>query len=202
MIGLQRPAWRQWAGVGYKPGRYYPFGAVPVTSTGAVNAADRLLLHPAEIMAPVTIDRLFLRVITAGAGSSVKMGLWRADGAGRPTGAPLAAVNAAQSTAVAGVVEAAVSPVRLEPGLYFAGSKFTGTLPTCTSVPGTSMLVAWWCGADTAANAIQNGGTNQMSGVYVANAFAGDMPDLTGASFTELTGASQGLPVLGFRVVP
>lgn len=182
----------------YVAGRYYTLGDGNHVSSVAVAAANRLMLYYADIPRPLNIASMFTRVITGQAGGAFKTGIWR-DLNGRPTGAPIAADNAGQASTSASTPVIPLT-ASLAPGRYWFGTKHTAssTLPTFIAWHGSYIGFASNVGAPTANEAMSNGATNQPTCVYVADTYANNMPDLTGASFT--VGAAQGCPVLGVLV--
>lgn len=181
---------------GYVAGRYYTLGDGNIIAT-AVAAADRLMLYCFDVFAPLDIASLFARCTTLGTGSAMKAGIW-ADLNGRPTGAPIMADNTGAATTATGIIPLAASGL-LPVGRYWAGAKFTGTLPAMLAYHGSEVRFASMVGAATAAEALNNGATNQATTVYVASTYADPMPDLTSASFTVNT-VAQGVPVIGALV--
>lgn len=175
---------------GYLTSRYYPTWEGAVTNA-AVAAADILLLYPFRVAHTVTVKTLFCRVITGGAGSAVKMGLWANSAvSNRPLGAPLTADNTGQATTGSGTnPEADVADVTLTPGWYWAGSKFTGTLPTMWACQGNNPFTMAVMGSANVSALIQ-------TGLSIASPYGDDMPTLSeGASFSMSTVA---MPLLGF----
>lgn len=181
----------------YVAGRYYTLGDGNHIASAAVAAASRLMLYCADILRPLNIASMFARVITGQAGGAFKTGIWR-DLNGRPRGAPVAADNVGQASTGASTPVIPLTAT-LAPGRYWFGTKHTATstLPTFIAWHGSFIQFASYVGAPTANEAMGNGATNQPTCVYVADTYANDMPDLTGASFTM--GATQGCPVLGAR---
>lgn len=175
---------------GYLTGRYYPTwdGAV---GSGAVAAADLLYLYPFRVTHTVTVKTLVCRVITGGAGSSVKMGIWaNSPTSNRPVGAPLTGDNTGQSTSSSGTnPEANVADVTLAPGWYWAGSKFTGSMPTMWVAQANNPRTMALMGSTSIAALIQ-------TGLSVSSTYSSDLPTLAeGATFTMSTAV---MPLIGF----
>ncbi len=184
---------------GYVPGRFYSIWDGNVGATGAIGAVDTIYLYPFFIAEDVQISSLFLRVVTAGAGSSAKAGIW-SNRNGKPTGTPIVVDNAGVSTATTGMKAFSITATTLRRGWYWVGVKFTGTLPVCTNIVGTSALMSSRVGGSSDANSVNNGATNQISGQSFTDAYANNMPDLTSSSLTDVSIASAGIPVFGFGV--
>lgn len=185
---------------GYVSGLNYAAFDGMASATGVVGGVDNLYLYPFYIADNISVDQLFLRVVTTAAGSA-KAGVWLSH-RGRPVGSPLVADNTGISVNTSGIRQFAITTTRLARGWYWWGTKFTGSLPVCLNIPGTAMLTSSRIGLPTPDNALLNGATNQSSGLVVADAYANPLPNLNGASFNPVTGASAGIPVLGFRVAP
>jgi len=184
---------------GYVSGRFYPAWDGNIGATGAIGAVDTIYLYPFFVAEDVQITSLFIRVVTAGAGSSAKAGIWMNKN-GRPTGTPVVVDNTGVTTAATGYPTFSITPTVLRKGWYWIGIKFTGTLPVCTNIVGTSLLMSSRTGGSSNANALSNGATNQTSGQSFADAYANNMPDLTSATLTDVVGAAAGIPVLGYSV--
>jgi hypothetical protein len=184
---------------GYVPGRHYVMYDGNIGATGTVGAVDTIYLYPFYLVENVRLSSLFIRVVTGGSGSSAKAGIW-VNKNGRPTGTPIVVDNTGVSTAAAGHITFNVTPTILQKGWYWVGTKFTGTLPVCTNIVGTSLLMSFRIGGSTMAGALANGATNQISGQSIADAYVNNMPDLTGSTLVDVVGASAGIPVLGFSV--
>lgn len=184
---------------GYVSGRFYPAWDGNIGATGAIGAVDTIYLYPFYVAEDIQITALFMRVVTAGAGSSAKAGIWMNKN-GRPTGTPVVVDNTGVSTAATGYPTFTFTPTVLRKGWYWVGTKFTGTLPVCTNIVGTSLLMSSRIGGTSNANAVSNGATNQASGQSFADAYANNMPDLTSATLVDVVGAAAGIPVLGFSV--
>lgn len=180
---------------GYKAGTYSTFVWAINTAT-AVAAVDTLYLYPFILSKPITFASGHMRVVTGGAGSSTKVGIW-ANGTGatnRPVGAPLFADNTGVATATSST--SIVIPIAgtLPPGFYWVGSKFTGTLPVLVSVGANQLFFSYLMGATVVASPAMS-----IVGVAIAAVYASDLPTLAeGASFSAF--ALAGIPVLGLTV--
>lgn len=177
---------------GFVAGLHYPLSQNS-TQTAAVAAADTLYLFPFLLPSSVTITALFGRVTTGGAGSSMKLAIW-ASRSGRPSGLPVIANNAGISTAAAGMASASVSAT-LNPGWYWAGTKFTGTLPAMTMILGSSQM-AWLSGTPSQGTTMPA----TVSGISTPDAYANDISakNMTGATFTTVV--STIVPALGMSL--
>jgi hypothetical protein len=178
---------------------YYPLGGYPVAATSAVGAADTLYLYPAALPWHATIALLYTRTVTGGAGSSGKVGLWRANATGMPTGLPVIAGNtgAASSSNNSTQVWTPAAVVRLDPWLYWVGTVWTGTMPTLRHLAGADTTLAEMVGAATSLQAFND----PVVGFSIAQTFANDIAalDLTGASLTPVI-STAGIPIVGYEV--
>ena len=173
---------------GYLAGRQYiilPFGP----SNAAPNAADVIYFAPFILDKPITFTGGRMRVVTGGAASSVKGAVWaNSTVSNRPLGAPLFTDNTGIATATsATTVALAFGAGTLNPGIYWFGSKFTGTLPTMLATAATIPLLSYLAGTTDMAN----------SSMSFADAYANAMPTLSeGAGFTF---AALATPVMAFQ---
>lgn len=163
------------------------YGAVATGS--AVPAVDTIYFYPWPVFAPITIASGYLRVVTGGAGSSAKCGIWaNSTVSGRPLGAPLTADNTGVATTSSSANANLVLSVTLPVGLYWIGTKFTGTLPTCVSVSNSTPITFFY--VPFAAS----GGINNFA-ISFADAYGNNMPTLAeGATFSAV--GVPGTPVL------
>jgi hypothetical protein len=177
----------------YVSGKYYSTWA-NVTGAAAVPAVDVVYFYPFQVFAPVTMKSLHARVVTAGAGSAVKVGIWaNSTVSNLPLGAPIVADNTGQATTSSNSnTTSNIADTLFPPGWYWAGTKFTGTLPTMVSIPTASNFMAATMGVSSIA-------ALAVCGVSIADAYANDMPTLSeGAAFTVV--AVAGAPVISFLV--
>lgn len=192
------------SGPSYVDGRYYPCCEC-LGAAAAVAAVDTIYLYPFMLREAIKIQRLGVRVGTGGAGSAVKSGIWRSSptgsGAqvGRPYGAPVIVDNTGQSTATTSTdAFFVVSPSYwLPPGVYWAGSKYSATLPSvaCVALQANGNRIADYIGA-AAASTISTGNLRALS--FGPDAFANNMPTFaSNASFAEV--ASGNVPGLIFQ---
>lgn len=166
-----------------------------LSSSAAPAAIDTIYLFPFMLDFALSPVSLIVRVGTGGAGSSVKAGIWANNATTmRPTGVPLLANNTGAATTSSNAsATLSVSGARLSAGVvYWAGSKYTGTLPTVVGVFLNDITTAVLCGLALASTA--GGSTMGFSApdTYSNNITA---TDLTGATFTAVTGTT-GIPLL------
>lgn len=178
---------------GYISGNYYnTWPHRMVTAGAAVAAIDIIYFYPFNVQFPITVKTLVIRVVALGAGSSLKSAIW-ADSpvSHRPLGAPLIVDNTGQTTQANNTnVEADTTDTALGPGWYWAGSKFTGTLPTVITTDTSEGHDFYYHGGTIAAIA--------RTGLSFADTYSNNMPTLAeGASFTEVT---TGACVLALKV--
>jgi hypothetical protein len=176
---------------GYVSGRWYPItdGA---TSNAAVAAINTIYLVPFQIQSPITFTSMLMRVITGGAGSSAKSAIWANSAVSmRPLNVPLLADNAGVATTSSSVNVTLALAGTLNPGFYWFGSKFTGTLPSvqCVGASGVAPVHHWgWMGVAAAAATFPT----LCFGLSSADTYSNDIAATSfseGASFTVVTSA-------------
>jgi hypothetical protein len=138
-------------------------------------AAGRLTIYPALVTEPDPVVSLFVDTTTGGAGSSVKIGIWRNDPAvGWPIGFPLIAVNTPIDTSAVETDNVAVTATTLPVGQWvWVLSNWTGTAPTVRRAgPCTGIVASASIGGSPAS-------------FFSAEAFATDIStlDLTGRAW-------------------
>jgi hypothetical protein len=107
----------------------------------------------------------------------------------RPLGAPVVVDNTGVATTSSGVDVTLAATGTLNPGIYWAGSKFTGTLPQTNSIAANNTWLTFIAGGATGGSTLQNA-------YSFADAYANNMPTFAeGATFTALSGAS-GAPLI------
>jgi hypothetical protein len=128
------------AGTGGQTGQFlgtWPGGQ----AAAAFNAIDKWFLYPWVNVAPVNFTAGNLCVTAGGAGSSVKTAIWaNSTISNRPIGPPLFVDNTGVATTANASVTVAIGPGSLPPGLYWIGTKCTGTPPTVISGNNSSFL--------------------------------------------------------------
>ncbi len=180
-------------------GKDYPLFRGTVGASGAVLATNTLYGYIAALPIPVAVSALFGGVQTGGAGSSMKAGIWRVSPVtGRPFGTPIASNNTGVATTGTGAASLAVTAT-LPAGLLFCGSVFTGTLPVMFNVAGSQTESVLEIGADTQATAIAQTVTGGLSTPFTYTGDIGAL-NLTGATWTDVTGNPTRVPILGFTV--
>lgn len=176
---------------GYVSGR--PYSTFPgYSAAAAVGAADTVYLYGFPVFHPVTIASLQMRIVTSGAGSSVKMGVWaNSPVSNRPLGAPLIADNTGVATTSNNTTASAdVTDTPLQPGWYWVGSKFTGTLPQPVCITSGSLWHAFQMGNAGAALVVM--------GLSSSDTYSNNLPTFAeGASFSSVIGT---VPIVGFTV--
>jgi hypothetical protein len=179
---------------GYLASKFYStFRGIHNTGT-AMAAADTLYVYPFLVRAKLVVATLNIRVVTGGASSHLKMGLWAnkyssGSGQGRPFGAPLAAVNTGQDSSSTPTNVSAAASCTLHPGIYWAGAKCDGTGPQCVSISSTSYEIEELAGRGTF------NGSTALTGLSVAATFSSNMPTFAGSeSWTDVVG--NGIPII------
>jgi hypothetical protein len=128
-----------------------------------------------------------VRVITGGAGSAIKVGIWANDtslgaNGNKPSGACLIADNTGVATTANNTTVIPAFGGTLMPGFYWMGIKATGTLPTVYCVNESEF--GWLMGGDGGLSALTN------IGYSIADTYSNNMPTLAaGAAFTDVTTA-------------
>lgn len=188
---------------GFVTGRFYSTYGGTISVTAAIPGADTLYLYPWTLKQRVTVTSLFVRCIGAGAGSSVKAALWANGSGGRPVGTPLLGSDTPLDTSTSGIKSTAIASVTLNPGIYWLGSKASGTMPTLVSIQGTQLQLSATLGAASPGVALNTASTNQVTAISVPDAYANNImaANLTGATFSDVVGgSSSGVPVIGVGV--
>lgn len=176
---------------GYLTGRYYSTVPNQIGSAAAPNAVDTLYLYPFAVFAPVAITSLVLRTGTGGAGSSVKTGIWANNPAtNKPSGAPLIVDNTGAATTSSNTNVSISASGSLQPGFYWMGAKFTGTLPTVSCIQAANQYMSYLMGFDTSGLLIANA-------ISMSDTFSNNMPTIaTNQSFTVV--GVGGVPAIAF----
>lgn len=176
---------------GYVSGRWYPLTNT-ATSNAAVAATNTLYLFPFQVDASVTFTSMLMRVITGGAGSSAKSAIWaNSPTSARPVGVPLYSDNTGVATTSSSVNVTLAVAGTLNPGFYWFGSKFTGTLPSvqCIGASGVAPVEQWaWMGVAAAAATFPT----LCFGLSSADTYSNDIAATSfaeGASFTVVASA-------------
>lgn len=177
---------------GYIAGQTYILPETMAAAT-AITAVDTIYLWmwmPGARVVPVSLGT---RIATGGAGSAMKVAVWRNNPATmRPTGTPLAANNTgAATTASNTTVLLAISGFTAAVGVpVWCGAKFTGTLPSPLQPGAQGDGARLWGGA------IGNNAAGTAIGLTAPDAYANDIAatDLTGAVFTVAT-STIGVPL-------
>jgi hypothetical protein len=160
-----------------------------LSSGTAIPAADSLRLTPVfDIVRAIQLISLSIQVQVGGAGSSAKIALWRNDPlTARPVGTPVFGSNTPLDTTVTALRTVAGS-VAAEPGVYWFGSVYTGTMPAVWADNGNT----------TFRGIIHLGGpvSSNAGGFAVAQTFTDDIMarNLTGVSLTAVATVS---PICG-----
>ncbi|MCG6204209.1 hypothetical protein LPW26_06150 [Rhodopseudomonas sp. HC1] len=167
-------------------GRLYATRTGTVISTVAIPGADTIYLYPFYVDHARKVTSGSGRVVTGGAGSSIKAAVWRNSAlSNRPLGSPVLVDNAGASTATNNSNAVLAFFGFLPTGWYWMGVKCTGAPPTMLSIPSADQFMAAFMGAASlAANALS-----------VASTYNNAMPAFAeGAAFTEFVG--NGAPII------
>lgn len=166
---------------GYLAGRTYSTFPVTITQGTAPAAIDTIYLYPFWIYSTVTLTGGFIRVVTGGAASSVKSAIYaNSPVSNRPLGAPLMVDNTGQATTGNNTSVTLPFTGTLTPGLYWFGSKYTGTLPTVYSISTQTGWFLYYAGA---------AGTQATTdGLAFADTYSNNMPTFAEAASFSLSG--------------
>lgn len=190
----------------YISGRWYEAGVEAVCNPFSTNGTalnGKIFAYPAYFYGPATIAALGARVGTAGAaGDKAQVALYDHDpSAFRPTGLPLVA-SGDLSVAATGPVSttldntgATINKLISSPKILWFCSNTSALAPLLSGHQ--SALMDAIGGSSTQANL--STGSTRLSAVQVASIPYGTWPDMTSASFTELTN-SVVLPTVQFKV--
>jgi hypothetical protein len=174
---------------------YIPIGCGSIgagTAPGANSIRLKLVYFPVQI----TIDTLGLNISTLGAAANVQAAIYAHNPTtGRPTGTALVS-TASMSTAATGVVNSAAS-LQLGPGFYWTATNTdsVGAVFRADSAA-TFTFMSMFLGSATQLTDL--GSSVGLGGLSVAQTF-NTWPDLTSASFTELT-TSTAVPIVQYKV--
>lgn len=182
---------RQVSHPGYLASSFYATFTGFASTTSAVPAIDTVYIYPFVITSNVTVASLSVRVVTGGAGSSVKLAIYGTGSTGKPSGAPLAANNTGAATTSNSTTVTLSAAVTLTPGVYWVAQKYTGTLPTTVSINSLSYSFDGLLGRATI-------GSSALTAWSKADTYSNDMPTLTGSdSWTDVVAGGVGVVFLG-----
>lgn len=190
---------------GYKANNWYWPDRSYIPAAGNALTASVIRLHPVIIKQRCTIGSLGVWVQTGIASGNVQLALYASDPTTlMPTGNALgstASISVASSTV--NVSAALGAAAQVEPGLYWLASNVDatagGTL-VCSGISGAGSLMSSVIGSATEAN-INGAANNNRLFLTVSQTF-GTWPDLTSASFTESTAATNALVHFKVTAVP
>lgn len=171
----------------YVTGQTYSTWEGPTVTTVAIPAVDIIYFYPFRVYETLTFTSSLVRVVTGGAGSSIKVGIWaNSTVSNRPLGAPITADNTGVTTASNNQDRAPVLSGTLRAGIYWIGVKATGTLPQMVSVPSAHQQL----------NSIAGSAALTANIISLADTYSNNMPTISeGAGFSNV--ASSGTPIIG-----
>jgi hypothetical protein len=160
---------------GYISGNWYAGAAL---ASGAAWAATNLIrFMPVQILAPVTIQKLGVRVSTLFSGGKAQCALYARDvTTGRPTGSPILNSGDLSTTSAVTVASAALTNTAFTPGMYWGGTMLDNTTAALETLGNNP--AAYLQGSATFADV---GGTNfalSTTGTF------GTWPDMTSVTPT------------------
>lgn len=124
-------------------GRKYPLSPGPSSSGAAVSAIDTIYFFPFELPFTLNFTGFSVWIVTGGAASSMKAGIWANSPISmKPLGAPLYVDNTGVATTASGAVASIATGSGILAGgvCYWAGAKFTGTPPTLFALTSTNTV--------------------------------------------------------------
>lgn len=166
-------------------------------STVAAHGPDKLCLYPFVVDRPFTATLLNSRVVTAGAGSSMKVAIWASDANGLPTGLPIVADNTGLSCSTSGQTRNNPLPAAfLSAGWYWVGHILTGAMPIFSHMNVGSVEMAFLLGSTATVNSV----SSPVLALTLDQPYANDIAatNLTGASYGRIT--NVGIPVFSLSV--
>ena len=179
-------------------GRYYPISDAPFSLSGGPSA-NTIYFTPFNIRESTSISALALRLNTGAASGELQFAVYAASATtGLPAGAPVASTGVLAATA-AGVLEGAVTPVTLAPGLYYFALMGNDVALRWHSVAGScGYSVSHITGAPTAAGLFLSSSSNAVT-VSASNTYGTWPTDPT----VTVAGSTPSLMPLGaYRVTP
>jgi hypothetical protein len=181
---------------GYQAGKYY-HGIIGTMAAGATIAANSVRFHPTIIKERVTISELGTRVTTAESAKNIQLGIYASDPVTKlPTGVPLG-TTASLLTTSSGVISGAITPVTLEPGLYWMAAIADVTTAVFQQYGGANNSISLILGA--AITQIAPGNSASIAFLSYTHAF-GTWPDVTAGGFSY--GQNSAFVGVFFRVAP
>lgn len=181
-------------GAGYPSGKYlWMHDGASVANT--LLTADLIYFYPFVVRQAVSWAGLFQICTALGAGSAVKCAVWQNNPTlARPTGLPILGQNTGFDTTTTGNKTASFTAVAVPAGIYWGGSKFTGTAPALLNVSGANVNPNVATTAPVGANAAM------PAGYTAADAYANNIMafDATAAALTEVN--SSRIPLIGMIV--
>lgn len=179
---------------GHIVGNWYLPSNINQLSAGSAPGAGSIRLLPAYIKERITINALGLRVTTLSASGNVQAAIYANNPATmRPTGPALVSTASMSTTNVASI-NAAVS-VQLEPGFYWFATNCDNGTAVFTSPTASGPFAGNLIGSTNQTATLGAGGS--LVGVSTPQTF-GTWPDLTSATFTEVT--TNMIPVVTFKI--
>jgi multisubunit Na+/H+ antiporter MnhE subunit len=175
---------------GYVAGRFYPCSNSTVAGGTAVTASN-IRAMPFTISKPITVSALGARVTTASASGNFQLAIYAHDPAAvAPTGAALCS-TASLSTTSATALSGAVTSVTLQPGTYWMAVNQDNSTAAYQTLAAAATQAGYIAGSTTLAT-VSSANATATYALSVAQTY-GTWPDLTSASFTEVSGATNAL---------
>jgi hypothetical protein len=179
----------------YIVGNWYVPQNTGLIAAGGAGGTGSIRLRLVYIPIQVTIDTLGVRINIAGAAGNMQAAIYANNTATmRPTGNALVS-TASMSTAATAAVNAAAS-LQLGPGWYWTATNCDNATAAAAGENSGTWSQSSTVGSTTQQNTL--GGSSGFGGLSVAQTF-GTWPDLTAASFADVTSAAT-IPVLTFKV--
>lgn len=177
----------------YVSGRTYSTYWGQMLNSAAMPAIDIIYFYPFLITRTLAFASGSARVQTAGAGSSIKVGIWaNSPTSSRAVGAPVAVDNTGITTQASTTDVVPAISGTLYPGWYWMGIKTTGTPATFHSITAPNLFMSWAMGNATSPLMV-------VTAFSIADTYSNNMPTIAeAAAFTPVT--ASGVPVIGLTI--
>lgn len=173
-----------------------------VNAVGAVPLVNTLYLYPTKIVSGTTFTSLYSRPLGGGSlDAKCKFAIWENNyTTGLPFGLPVASNNTPLSLATNPGFRTATISFTPKTGIYWLGTVVEGTtIPSFPAINIDNFEIGMLIGAGWLDSQIFKTTPNGMSGISTPLTFSTNIStvNLTGATFTNVTGATNLIPRLG-----
>lgn len=175
---------------GYIAGNWYHSAPGAIVAAGTAFAASTIYALPFVLTKPIRIAALGARVTTASAGGNFQLAIYANNPAtGRPTGAALVSTGNISTASAATASANVTAEATLAPGIYWMAVNQDNAAAAYQTLANTVPYTTALIGSTTLAN-VSSAAASVLMVLSVAQAF-GTWPDLSAASFTEITAAPR-----------